>query len=135
MADRIVRIKPLWLVSVLLYALPLQVRAAPDSATDHCWKQNYEGDVRKCLGNLEKKSQTDMDVALTQALGRQENMDPAAVRASQDAFIHYRDVECGVEGDTMRGGTNDADYVAMCTIDKNTARAAELSNDVALTYH
>ena len=123
------------IVSALLCVLPFQVHAAPASPADQCWKQRQEGDIRACLGNLVKRSQADMDAEVTRALGWKQNVDPPAVRASQDAFLRYRDGECSVEGDTMQGGTNDADQDAACIIDKNIARTRELQNDLALTAH
>lgn len=57
------------------------------------------------------------------------------LRQAQGAFEKYRQAECAAQGDTMRGGTNDADQAALCIIEKNHVRVAELRNDIGLAAH
>ena len=57
------------------------------------------------------------------------------LRHAQETFEQYRQAECAAQGDTMRGGTNDADQASLCVIEKNHDRVAELQNDVRLAAH
>lgn len=54
------------------------------------------------------------------------------LKQAQAVFEPYRQSESEAEGDTIRGGTKDADQATLRVIDKNLARSAELQTDVEL---
>ena len=121
--------------SILLLSLSLVTYAATDLRWEHCLNQAHEGDIRACLAGVLKQSALAVSKELALATMSPDGKHAAMLQQSQAAFQHYVETECAAEGDTMRGGTLDSDQTALCMIDKDHSRVAELQNDIELADH
>ena len=108
-------------VLLLLFAL-----SAPALALD-CSGQETEGQARQCSGQRLRDSDTKLNQTYNTLLKRFDARQQAMLRASQRAWLAYRDAQCKLTASGVDGGSAQPMVTADCLGDLTRARLKELN--------
>ena len=83
-----------------------------------------------CAARDLEAAERDLDVRYRALLARPDYADfKADIEAAQQAWLKYRDAQCGLEATDMEGGSARSEYFARCQTKKTRARIDELDPD------
>jgi uncharacterized protein YecT (DUF1311 family) len=108
--------------AALLLLLALSV---PALALD-CSKQETEGAARQCSGQLLKDADKNLNDAYRTLLKRFDARQQAMLRASEKAWLAYRDAQCKMVASGVEGGSAQPMVTADCLGELTQARLKEL---------
>jgi uncharacterized protein YecT (DUF1311 family) len=106
--------------------LLLLALSAPALALD-CSRQETEGDARACSGQRLRDADRKLNSAYNTLLKRFDAKQQAMLRASEKAWLGYRDAQCRLVASGVEGGSAQPMVTADCLGDLTTARLKELN--------
>jgi uncharacterized protein YecT (DUF1311 family) len=106
---------------LLLFAL-----SAPALALD-CSGQETEGAARACSGQRLRDADTKLNQTYNALLKRFDATQQAMLRASEKAWLAYRDAQCKLAASGVDGGSAQPMVTANCLGDLTSARLKELN--------
>ncbi len=129
-------------LAFLLAALPLAALSLSASAQDvDCAKAEAQLDLTFCAERDWKAADADLNAAYQVAISAMKGIDlnldapdrgaEDALRASQRAWITFRDNTCAAEGWSFHGGSAEPMVIYQCRARVSATRAEELGNMAA----
>ena len=106
--------------------LLLLVLSAPALALD-CGRQQTEGAARQCSGQRLREADRTLNQTYTALLKRFSAPQQTMLRASERAWVAYRDAQCKMVASGVDGGSAQPMVTADCLGDLTSARVKELN--------
>jgi uncharacterized protein YecT (DUF1311 family) len=102
---------------------------APALALD-CSRQETEGQARACSGQRLKDADRKLNQTYQALMKRFSPDQQGLLKASEKAWLGYRDAQCRMVGSGVEGGSAQPMVTADCLGDLTTARVKELSRQL-----
>ncbi|HVW75258.1 MAG TPA: lysozyme inhibitor LprI family protein [Rhizomicrobium sp.] len=106
--------------------LLLLLLTAPALALD-CSRQETEGQARACSGQRLKDADSKLNAAYANLMKRFDARQQAMLRASEKAWLGYRDAQCRLVASGVEGGSAQPMVMADCLGELTQARLKELT--------
>lgn len=114
------------IVAIALLGFGWRLADAQDANVD-CQSQNLsQADMDRCAGRDFQASDAKLNALYKQLMAKYDESNQAMLKASERAWLAYRDAECTYETNAAAGGTMRPMLETMCRTAKTDARVKEL---------